>query len=144
MGYRLRAQVPVAGYYIDFVIEGDGDRRLAIELDGDDYHGPDRWAADIRRQKMLERLGLTFWRCWGSSWYVDPDGHSADLMETLKHLEIEPIGVFPITMPAPDHVADPQALEITQRAGPTRLGISTMTLLPTGGSAGPAPRCLRR
>jgi len=60
------AGVRVACYYIDFVIEGDGDRRLAIELDGDNYHGPDRWDADIRRQKMLERLGRTFWRCWGS------------------------------------------------------------------------------
>ena len=32
------------------------DRRLAIELDGDKYHGPDRWADDIRRQRALERL----------------------------------------------------------------------------------------
>ena len=113
MGYRLRAQVPVAGYYIDFVIEGDGDRRLAIELDGDNYHGPDRWAADIRRQKMLERLGWTFWRCWGSSWYVDPDGCLADLMETLKHLEIEPIGMLPITMHYTDHITV-QASEVAE------------------------------
>ena len=113
MGYRLRAQVPVAGYYIDFVIEGDGDRRLAIELDGDNYHGPDRWAADIRRQKMLERLGWTFWRCWGSSWYVDPDGCLADLMETLKHLEIEPIGMLPITMHYTDHITV-QAPEVAE------------------------------
>lgn len=63
LGYRLRPQVPVAGYAIDFVIEGAGDRRLAVELDGDNRHGPERWADDIRRQKILERLGWTFWRC---------------------------------------------------------------------------------
>jgi very-short-patch-repair endonuclease len=104
MGYRLRPQVPVAGYFIDFVIEGEGDRRLAIELDGDNYHGPDRWAADIRRQKMLERLGWTFWRCWGSSWYVDPEGCIADLLGTLKLLEIEPIGMLPLTMHYTSHI----------------------------------------
>jgi hypothetical protein len=68
LGYRIRAQVPVGGYAIDFVVEGADDRRLAIELDGDKYHGPDRWADDTRRQRALERLGWTFWRCWGSTW----------------------------------------------------------------------------
>jgi hypothetical protein len=61
-GYRLRAQVPVAGYRLDFIVEGQGDHRLAIECDGDPYHGPDRWSEDVRRQKALERLGWIFWR----------------------------------------------------------------------------------
>ena len=64
-GYRLRPQVPVAGYRLDFVVEGQGDQRLAIECDGDPYHGPDRWAADVKRQRALERLGWIFWRVWG-------------------------------------------------------------------------------
>ena len=73
-GYRLRAQVPVGGFRIDFVVEGDGDRRLAVELDGDRFHGPDRWADDLRRQRALERTGWVFWRCWGSHWLADPEG----------------------------------------------------------------------
>ena len=104
MGFRLRPQVPVAGYSIDFVIEGVGDRRLAIELDGDNYHGPDRWADDIRRQKMLERLGWTFWRCWGSSWYVDSEGCLADLLDTLTRLGIEPLGMAPMTAVHTEHI----------------------------------------
>ena len=104
MGFRLRPQVPVAGYSIDFVIEGVGDRRLAIELDGDNYHGPDRWADDIRRQKMLERLGWTFWRCWGSSWYVDLEGCLADLLDTLTRLGIEPLGMAPMTAVHTEHI----------------------------------------
>jgi very-short-patch-repair endonuclease len=93
LGYRLRPQVPVGGYAIDFVIEGTDDRRLAIELDGDKYHGPDRWAEDIRRQRALERLGWIFWRCWGSAWISDRKGCLGDLVATLNRLGIEPIGM---------------------------------------------------
>jgi very-short-patch-repair endonuclease len=92
LGYRIRPQVPVGGYAIDFVIEGTDDRRLAIELDGDKYHGPDRWANDVRRQRALERLGWTFWRCWGSAWITDREGCLADLIATSRRLGIEPIG----------------------------------------------------
>jgi very-short-patch-repair endonuclease len=96
LGYRIRAQVSVGGYAIDFVVEGTDDRRLAIELDGDKYHGPDRWADDIRRQRALERLGWTFWRCWGSAWISDREACLADLMATLHRLGIEPIGTHEI------------------------------------------------
>jgi very-short-patch-repair endonuclease len=92
LGYRLRAQVPVAGYFIDFVVEGANDSRLAIELDGDKWHGPDRWAADFQRQSALERLGWKFWRCWGSSWVADREGCLADLLRTFATLGIEPLG----------------------------------------------------
>lgn len=92
MGYRLRAQVPVGGRFIDFVIEGANDSRLAIELDGDKYHGPERWAADFDRQIAMERLGWTFWRCWGSSWAADREGCLDDLKRVLAKLGIEPIG----------------------------------------------------
>jgi very-short-patch-repair endonuclease len=103
-GFRLRPQVPVAGYSIDFVVEGAGDRRLAIELDGDNFHGPERWADDIRRQKILERLGWTFWRCWGSSWYADPDGCMTDLLDTMKHMGIEPLGMASVTAVHTEHI----------------------------------------
>jgi len=46
LGYRLRPHVQVGIYSIDFVVEGAGARRLAVEFDGDRYHGPDRWAQD--------------------------------------------------------------------------------------------------
>src|ERR1035437_10988852 len=91
-GYRLRAQVPVAGYRLDFVVEGQGDHRLAIECDGEPYHGPDRWSEDMRRQKALERLGWIFWRVWGSHWYSDRNGCVNDLIATLARLNIAPLG----------------------------------------------------
>ena len=90
-GYRVRPQVQVGGFRIDFVVEGLADKRLAVELDGDRFHGPDRWADDLRRQRALERLGWTFWRCWGSQWAADPQGCLEDLVSTLSKLGIEPV-----------------------------------------------------
>jgi very-short-patch-repair endonuclease len=37
--------------------EGAGDVRLAIECDGDEYHGPDKRAHDMNRQRILKRAG---------------------------------------------------------------------------------------
>jgi very-short-patch-repair endonuclease len=91
-GYRVRPQVGALGYSIDLVVEGAGDRRLAIECDGDKYHGPERWADDMQRQRVLERVGWRFWRCWSSSFTLDPDGCMADLFATLERLQIHPIG----------------------------------------------------
>jgi very-short-patch-repair endonuclease len=91
-GYRVRPQVGALGYKIDLVVEGAGDRRLAIECDGDMYHGPERWADDMRRQRVLERVGWRFWRCWASSFTIDPDACMADLFATLDRLQVHPLG----------------------------------------------------
>ena len=104
MGFRIRPQVSVGGRRIDFVIEGHNDRRLAIELDGDKYHGPDRWAEDVRRQKALEGLGWTFWRCWGSNWIADPEGCISDLRLVLDRLGIDPIGAAPLNAIYTEHL----------------------------------------
>ena len=95
-GYRLTPQVPAAGYRIDLVVEGHSGRRLAIECDGDQYHSPDMWLDDLSRQRTLERVGWTFWRCWGSSFLRDPDACMADLFWLLNTLGIEPVGALDI------------------------------------------------
>jgi very-short-patch-repair endonuclease len=91
-GYRVTPQVGSMGYRIDLVVEGSGDRRLAVECDGDKYHGPERWADDMRRQRILERVGWRFWRCWASSYTLDPDACMEDLVATLARMGIEPVG----------------------------------------------------
>ncbi|WP_218157110.1 hypothetical protein [Burkholderia sp. WP9] len=42
-------------YRLDTVVEGANDSRLPIKCDGDAFHGPDRRAADMSRQRILER-----------------------------------------------------------------------------------------
>ena len=66
-GYHVTPQVGSQGFSIDMVVEGEAGRRLAVECDGDRYHGPEKWADDMRRQRILERVGWTFWRCFGSN-----------------------------------------------------------------------------
>ncbi len=93
-GYRVIPQVPAAGYRIDMVVEGTDDRRLAIELDGDEFHGPDRWAADMGRQRVLERAGWIFWRCFASTWSLQRETVLAELLQQLANMGIEPLGAL--------------------------------------------------
>ena len=74
------------------VVEGESARRLAIECDGDLYHGPERWADDMRRQRILERVGWAFWRCFGSNYSLDREAVLDDLFHTLDRMDIKPVG----------------------------------------------------
>lgn len=89
-GYNVTPQVKVGAFSIDLVVEGENDRRLAIELDGDKYHPPEKWMDDWRRQRTMERVGWKFWRCWGSSYTIDPDGCIGDLISELNSMQIHP------------------------------------------------------
>jgi very-short-patch-repair endonuclease len=91
-GYRVQPQVACGGYFIDFVVEGDEGRRLAIECDGDRYHGPGQWSADMARQRVLERAGWTFWRCFASSFVRRREEVVNDLLQTLERQGIQPLG----------------------------------------------------
>jgi very-short-patch-repair endonuclease len=94
LGYRVLPQVRAGAYRIDLVVEGAGDARLAIELDGDEYHGPDRWPHDMARQRVLERAGWVFWRCFASTWSMDKEGVLAELLARLTQMGIEPLGAL--------------------------------------------------
>jgi very-short-patch-repair endonuclease len=88
-GYAVSPQHRVGGLRIDLVVHGGG-RRLAIECDGDKYHGPDQWDADLRRQRVLERLGWRFWRVRGSAFYRDPNAALDPLWPLLDELGVTP------------------------------------------------------
>ncbi|MFJ1260585.1 AAA domain-containing protein [Cupriavidus sp. CuC1] len=91
-GYRVEPQVQCGGYRIDFVVEGKEGRRLAVECDGDQFHGPGQWGDDMARQRVLERAGWTFWRCFASSFTRRREEVLNDLWTTLGQLGIEPLG----------------------------------------------------
>ncbi len=88
-GYRVRVQHRVGRFLIDLVVESPRGR-LAVELDGDAYHDPDRWEADRDRLTILERLGWTFHRIRGSAYYRDPGTALASLRDRLEALGIRP------------------------------------------------------
>jgi very-short-patch-repair endonuclease len=91
-GYRVMPQVKSGAYRLDMVVEGENDSRLAIECDGDEFHGPDRWAQDTLRQRVLERAGWTFWRCFASTWVLHKDELVAELLSRLTAMGIGPVG----------------------------------------------------
>lgn len=93
-GYRVIPQVKTGAYRLDMVVEGADDTRLAIECDGDEYHGPDRWAHDMARQRVLERAGWIFWRCFASTWSLRKDDVIAELLNHLCTMGIEPVGAI--------------------------------------------------
>jgi very-short-patch-repair endonuclease len=88
-GYRIIPQFPAGGYSIDLVVEGL-DRRLAVECDGDRFHGPEKFLEDINRQSILERCGWTFWRVRASKFYRNPDEALTELWDVLGQHKIYP------------------------------------------------------
>ena len=82
-GYRVIPQFEIAGCRIDLVVQGM-DGSLAVECDGDAWHGVNRYEQDAARQRDLERCGWTFWRVRESVFRLDPGEALSDLWETLK------------------------------------------------------------
>ncbi len=64
-GYDVIPQFEVAGRRIDLVVND----AVAVECDGDAFHGIDEYDQDMARQRMLERCGWPFVRIRGSEFY---------------------------------------------------------------------------
>ena len=90
-GFRVDTQVRVGSFRIDLVVEGDGDRRLAIECDGDRWHGPEQWPEDMARQRQLERAGWRVWRCFASRFVREREAVTRELFGLLSGMGIEPV-----------------------------------------------------
>jgi len=91
-GFRLVLQfepLGSGGKRIDILIEGLKNR-LAVECDGDRWHGADEYEKDMFRQRQLERSGLVFWRIRGSEFYRDRLTSLAPLWPKLASMGIEP------------------------------------------------------
>lgn len=78
-------------YRIDMVVMGMNGK-LAIECDGDHWHGPAEYESDMARQRELERCGWEFWRVRGGAFYRDQQAAMASLWETLDKRGIFPEG----------------------------------------------------
>jgi very-short-patch-repair endonuclease len=88
-GFVVLAQHEVAGKRIDLVVEG-GQARLAVECDGDKWHGPDRYEEDMQRQRQLERCGWEFFRVRESAFYSNKDEALRGLWRVLEERDIYP------------------------------------------------------
>jgi hypothetical protein len=91
-------QQQVGQYRLDIVVAGPNGR-LAIECDGDRWHGEDVWHRDRARQEVLERAGWTFERVRGSSFYRDPDAAMQPVWRHLNDLGIPTGDEWMVTAP---------------------------------------------
>ena len=96
-GFHVRTQVGVGDttnhrYRIDLVVEGM-QGQLAVECDGDQWHGPERYEQDMARQRDLERAGWQFARIRGGDFYRDPDKAMEPVWAELDRLGIIPGGI---------------------------------------------------
>lgn len=98
-GYDVSSQFAVGKKRIDLVVEG-GHARLAVECDGDHWHGTDEYESDMQRQRQLERAQWEFFRVRESMFYAN----KADALNGLWEL-LEARGILP-------HCNDQQEVEI--------------------------------
>jgi len=89
-GYKVIPQFKVAGYFIDLVVEG-GDKRLAVECDGDNFHDVEQYEKDMDRQRKLERLDWKFFRIRASSFYSNKNKALEKLWLLLEERSIYPL-----------------------------------------------------
>ena len=96
-GYHVRTQVAVGDpanhrFRIDLVVEGM-QGRLAVECDGDEWHGIERYEHDMARQRDLERAGWQFSRIRGGDFYCDQARAMKPVWKELDRLGIRPGGI---------------------------------------------------
>ena len=112
-GYDVVPQWEVGCFSIDIVIR-DHEKKLAVECDGDRFHGADKVASDMERQAILERVGWRFHRIRGSDFFRDPDSAMNRLYSKLESLGIRPFGVD--TFPAVAKARDSLTSHVIRRA----------------------------
>jgi len=105
-GYHVRTQVCVGDptnhrYRIDLVVEGMKGQ-LAVECDGEYWHGPDRYEPDMARQRDLERAGWQFVRIRGGDFYRNRAKALEPLWAELDRLGIKPGGIDESAAAPPD------------------------------------------
>lgn len=89
-GYHIVQQWAVGSYRIDMVAIY-GDKKIAIECDGELYHsGYEKIREDMERQAILERLGWRFIRIRGSEYYRNPNETIERVISELNAYEIHP------------------------------------------------------
>lgn len=77
-GFKLRRQVPLTGYVVDFCCP---DAWLVVELDGGGHSFDAAVAKDATRTRTLERFGYLASRFWNDEVLRNLDG----VCETILH-----------------------------------------------------------
>lgn len=93
-GYSVKPQYEVAKgrYRIDLVAFLPNGTKIAIECDGDKWHGAEKYQDDMMRQKVLERCGWQFFRVRGGEYYSNREKAMEPLWKLLRENDIQKEG----------------------------------------------------
>lgn len=80
-------EVAKGKYRIDLVAIFHDGTKIAIECDGDKWHGPEEYKNDILRQRVLERCGWQFFRVRGYEYYTNRTKALEPLWELIPKVE---------------------------------------------------------
>jgi very-short-patch-repair endonuclease len=80
-------EVAKGRYRIDLVAMFADGTKIAIECDGDKWHGPEQYENDMMREKVLQRCGWQFFRVRGSEYYVNRTKALQPLWEIIPQVE---------------------------------------------------------
>jgi very-short-patch-repair endonuclease len=102
-GFKVVPQFKFADKRIDLVVQGP-QAQFAVECDGDHWHGVEEYAADMDRQRKLERCGWRFVRIRESSYYANSSTALDPLWMALEKMGIRPFNAdHPEDMPHEDN-----------------------------------------
>ncbi len=90
-GYSVKPQYEVAKgrYRIDLVAFFPDGTKIAIECDGDKWHGAEKYQDDMMRQKVLERCGWQFFRVRGGEYYSNREKALEPLWRMFKEHDLK-------------------------------------------------------
>ncbi|MGK0468809.1 AAA domain-containing protein, partial [Clostridium sp.] len=88
-GYKISPQWEVGSFRIDMVAIYK-NKKIAIECDGERWHGEDKLEEDMNRQGILERLGWRFIRIRGSEFFSGEADAMENVIRKLNDLDIYP------------------------------------------------------
>lgn len=90
-GYSVKPQYEVAKgkYRIDLVAFFPDGTKIAIECDGDKWHGAEKYQDDMMRQKVLERCGWQFFRVRGGEYYSNREKALKPLWDLFKNHDLK-------------------------------------------------------
>ena len=90
-GYSVKPQYEVAKgkYRIDLVAFFPDGTKIAIECDGDKWHGAEKYQDDMMRQKVLERCGWQFFRVRGGEYYSNREKALEPLWKLFKEHDLK-------------------------------------------------------
>ncbi len=87
--YNVEPAHKVAKYTIDLVVFCADGTKIAIECDGDYWHGDEQYEKDMQRQEILERAGWQFFRILYSHYINDKHQATAQLWDVLSNHSIQ-------------------------------------------------------